>query len=153
MTSIKPPASGPNDSVPLDEGATAPKTGDHTTGGSFEQTLQDARAQGSNSSASSTDSAGSTSSTRASTATHQTGETPSASELAGGRSSDAVAPLLREMESGQLTMDQAVERLLDQTVQSMGAQLSGAQRAELSGLLRDALVHDPTLRALRDDRG
>jgi hypothetical protein len=147
MTSIKPPASGPvsgaNDSLPLGEGAPATEgresaataSRDSASSGSFEQTLQDARAA------------------RSSSAAHQTGETPAASELAGSRSSDPVAPLLREIEAGRLSMDQAVARLLDQTVQSLGAQLNGAQRAELSGLLRDALAHDPTLRALRDDRG
>jgi hypothetical protein len=66
---------------------------------------------------------------------------------------DPVSALVRQVESGHLSMDQAVEKLLDQTVSSLGAQLSSAQRAELSDVLRAALADDPTLQGLRSDAG
>jgi hypothetical protein len=141
MTSIKPPATGATGAPQLGEIATSPNTGETK----FEQTLEGARA------AHSTGATTATGATGATNATHQTGETAAPSELAAQRGSDPVAALLREIESGQLGMEQAVERLLDQTLERVGTQLSGVQRAELSGLLRDALAHDPTLRALRDD--
>jgi hypothetical protein len=50
-------------------------------------------------------------------------------------------------------MDQAVEKLLEQTVSSLGAHLTSAQRAELSEVLRAALANDPTLQGLRGDAG
>jgi hypothetical protein len=60
-----------------------------------------------------------------------------------------VAGLIRDVEAGRLSMDEAVDRLLTQTLAQADKQLDVAQRAELSGLLREALSSDPTLLALR----
>jgi hypothetical protein len=140
MTSIKPPATGATGAPQLGEIATSPNAGEtksteSTPSGSFEQTLDGARAA------------------HSTNAARQTGETAAPTELAAQRGSDPVAALMHEIESGRLGMEQAVERLLEHTLERAGTQLSGVQRAELSGLLRDALTHDPTLRALRDDGG
>jgi hypothetical protein len=61
--------------------------------------------------------------------------------------------LARAVESGQLTMGQAVDRLVEGTVGSLPGQLTELERAELSELLRQAVVSDPTLGALRDEQG
>jgi hypothetical protein len=53
------------------------------------------------------------------------------------------------VESGSVSLDQAVERLVDQTLERAGKHLTGPQRAELTELLRAALENDPTLAALR----
>jgi hypothetical protein len=141
MTSIKPPATGaPGAASQLGEIATSPNAGEtksseSTPGTSFEQTLDRARAG------------------HSATAARQTGETAAPAELAAQRGSDPVSALMHEIESGRLGMEQAVEQLLEHTLERAGTHLSGVQRAELSGLLRDALTHDPTLRALRDDGG
>jgi hypothetical protein len=53
------------------------------------------------------------------------------------------------VESGSLSLEQAVEQLVDQTLERAGKHLTGEQRAELTELLRSALVNDPTLTGLR----
>jgi len=53
------------------------------------------------------------------------------------------------VESGSISLDQAVERLVDQTLERAGKHLTGPQRAELTELLRAALENDPTLAGLR----
>jgi len=153
MTSIKPPATGPHiptepagptDSLP----SAAPSAGERATGGSFEHTLQDARA------AHSTRAGQANQVDQANQQSGETTATQSAAEHAtASTGNDPIAGLAREMQSGRLGMDQALEQLLDRAVHGLGAQLSSVQRSELAGLLRDALAHDPTLRALRDDRG
>lgn len=59
--------------------------------------------------------------------------------------------LARAVESGQLTMGQAVERLVEGTLGSLPRQLTELERTELSQLLRQALQNDPTLRGLQDE--
>lgn len=62
---------------------------------------------------------------------------------------DSVGGLARAVESGSISLEQAVERLVDQTLERAGKHLTGEQRAELTDLLRSALVNDPTLAGLR----
>jgi hypothetical protein len=45
-----------------------------------------------------------------------------------------------------------VDQLVDRTLSRAQKQLNGSQLDELSGLLRDALLNDPTLSALRSER-
>jgi hypothetical protein len=59
--------------------------------------------------------------------------------------------LARAVESGQLTMGQAVERLVEGTIGSLPRQLTELERSELSQLLRAALENDPTLSGLQDE--
>ena len=59
--------------------------------------------------------------------------------------------LARAVEAGQLTMSQAVERLVEGTVGSLPRQLTDLERAELSELLRSAASSDPALSALQDE--
>jgi hypothetical protein len=70
----------------------------------------------------------------------------------GGSGTDPIAALAQDVEAGRITLDQAVERLVDQTLAKTERHLSSDQRTELSSLLRDALMHDPTLSALRGAR-
>jgi hypothetical protein len=130
MTSIKPPAAGPTGTP----SAASPAAAESNANSPFANALDTAR-------------------TAQSASTHQTGETPALPELAAQRGSDPVAGLLKEMEAGRLGMDQAVDQLVGHALESVGKQLSAAERAELTGMLRDALAHDPTLLALRDERG
>ena len=60
--------------------------------------------------------------------------------------------LARAVECGQLSMTQAVDRLVEGTVGNLPGQLTALERAELSELLRQAVQSDPTLGALRDER-
>jgi hypothetical protein len=53
------------------------------------------------------------------------------------------------VEGGSVSLDQAVDRLVEQTLERAGKHLTGAQRTELSELLRSALANDPTLAELR----
>ena len=60
--------------------------------------------------------------------------------------------LARAVEQGQLSMAQAVDRLVEGTVGRVpGGQLTDLERAELSALLRQAVQTDPTLTALRNE--
>lgn len=59
--------------------------------------------------------------------------------------------LAKAVEAGQLTMGQAVEKLVEGTVGSLPRQLTDLERSELSELLRSAVSSDPTLSALQDD--
>lgn len=127
MTSIKPPATGPTGTHTSPEvaGPTgAPGRPDAATSSSFQSSLSQAQ------------SAGSTEQVTAAT---------------GGRT-DPIADLARSIESGSLTFDQAVDQLVDRTLSRAQKQLNGSQLDELSGLLRDALLNDPTLSALRSER-
>ncbi|HET8932368.1 MAG TPA: hypothetical protein VFN67_02960 [Polyangiales bacterium] len=62
---------------------------------------------------------------------------------------DPVGSLAQAVESGSITLDQAVERLVDATLERAGRHLTGPERAELTELLRSALENDPTLAGLR----
>jgi hypothetical protein len=68
---------------------------------------------------------------------------------AGVGGADPVAALAHAVESGAVTLEQAVGQLLEQTLQKAGRQLNAAQRDELSELLRSALLGDPTLSGLQ----
>lgn len=135
MTSIKPPSSAPTGSQPLTDAASTGGTADAADTGdaSFRSVL---------------------SGTGGPTPTHEAAGTAATGQVAAQSGVESTANLALEVDAGRLTVDQAVERLLEQTVTGLGAQLNAAQRTELSGLLRNALESDPTLLALRgDDRG
>jgi hypothetical protein len=85
--------------------------------------------------------------------TEQASQVSGAEQAAAASGPDPVAGLIEDVEAGRLSMDQAVDRLLTRTLAQMEGQLDSAQRAELSGLLRDALMNDPTLVALRGQHG
>jgi hypothetical protein len=72
---------------------------------------------------------------------------------AGGVQQVNLVDLATAVESGQLTMGQAVERLVEGTVGSLARQLTELERSELSELLRQAVANDPALSALRDEQG
>jgi hypothetical protein len=65
---------------------------------------------------------------------------------------DVIAALVSDVEAGRVSLDQAVDRLLQQTLSKAQKHLNSDQITELSSLLRDALVSDPTLRAMRGER-
>jgi hypothetical protein len=88
---------------------------------------------------------------RASQSTQATSPTGAADGV-GAAGADPVAQLARAVESGATTLEQAVETLLGQTLARAQKHLTAPQLAELSGLLRDALMSDPTLSALRNDQ-
>jgi hypothetical protein len=67
-----------------------------------------------------------------------------------GASGDPVAVLVRDLEGGRLTVDQALDALVERAVGGLGHRLSEQERADLLGVLRTALGSDPTLAALRD---
>jgi len=80
------------------------------------------------------------------------GEDAAVSSLGPGNTVNLV-DLARAVETGQLSMTQAVERLVEGTVGSLPGALTELERAELSELLRQAVKSDPTLSALQDDHG
>jgi hypothetical protein len=129
MTSIKPPSpglTGPQTLPDVSGGVDRP-TG--PADGNFQATLDQAQARASQS-------------TQATAPAGVTGTT----------GADPVAQLARAVESGATTLEQAVETLLGQTLARAQKHLTAPQLAELSGLLRDALMSDPTLSALRNDQ-
>jgi hypothetical protein len=152
MTSIKPPAPGPTSSHPITDAA---RTGSSDASGSapagadgdaFKSALQGAAPpSGSAPSSGTTHAAGATAGPSSGVAT--------ASQLGSKAGVDPVSVLVQQVEAGRMNMEQAVEQLLNQTVSSLGKQLSAAQRAELSDVLRAALANDPTLKGLRGDVG
>jgi hypothetical protein len=88
-------------------------------------------------------------------ATHgraSSGEDATVSSLGPGKTVNLV-DLARAVETGQLSMTQAVERLVEGTVGSLPGALTELERAELSELLRQAVKSDPTLSSLQDDHG
>jgi hypothetical protein len=121
MTSIKPPSAGPSGPHALPERADA-------TGGSLP-----------------------TDRTESSSFQQSLAEANQAHQVSGpaATGADSVGALARAVESGSVSLDQAVERLVDQTLERAGKHLTGPQRAELTELLRAALENDPTLAALR----
>ena len=134
MTSIKPPASGPQGPSQLDESSEL-TSADSNVNTPFANALDSARASAAD----------------GSHPTQPTGETSAVPQLAAQRTADPIGAMVQDVEAGRLGMDQALEQLVNQALDGVGKQLSGAERAELGGLLRDALAHDPTLRALRDE--
>jgi len=72
---------------------------------------------------------------------------------AGGGQPVGLVDLARAVERGQISMTQAVERLVEQTLGSLPGPLTELERAELSQLLRQAVAGDPTLGALQDEQG
>lgn len=139
MTSIKPPSTGPH-TLP-DVGETHKSEG--TPGSSFQQVLDQAAAAqtGPTGQAVQTGQAGQIS--QISQAPQVSGTSPSG---------DIIAALANDVEAGRVSLDQAVDRLLQQTLSKVDRHLNSEQVGELSGLLRDALLTDPTLRALRGER-
>ena len=63
---------------------------------------------------------------------------------------DAVGEIARAVAEGALSIDAAVERLVERAVGPIASRLSEAERDELAALLRDALAHDPALGSLRE---
>lgn len=125
MTSIKPPSSGlMGPQSPTDVSGGIDRASGPASQGNFQATLDQARA------------------TQGAQATAPTG---------GATAADPVAQLARSVESGATTLDQAVETLLGQTLARAQKHLTAPQLAELSGLLREALMSDPTLSALRNE--
>jgi hypothetical protein len=127
MTSIKPPSSGTSGPQALPERADAAggsQQTDRAESSAFQQSLAEAN--------------------QASQANQAAGVAGSA-----GAHADPVGALARSVESGAITLDQAVERLVEQTLEKAGRHLSGEQRTELTALLRSALQDDPTLAGLR----
>ena len=124
MTSIKPPSSGPTgpQSLPDTPDLAGAQKSEGTTSSSFQQALESAQA-------------------------HQVASTTQVS----GTGLDPIAALSQDIEAGRVTLDQAVERLVQQTLTKAEKHLTGEQVNELSGLLRDALLSDPTLRGLRGE--
>jgi hypothetical protein len=76
---------------------------------------------------------------------------PSTTEQTAGVQQVNLVDLARAVEAGELTMGQAVERLVAGTIGSLPRQLTELERTELSQLLRQAVQNDPTLGALQDD--
>jgi hypothetical protein len=132
MTSIKPPSSGPTGPhTPADRSDTSSSVshGSQQTDGaassSFQRSLEHAREA------------------------HQVSPTSGSTGTSGA---DRITKLADSVESGSLSLDQAVDELLGQTLARAERHLSAEQRAELSDLLRNALASDPTLSSLRGER-
>lgn len=70
----------------------------------------------------------------------------------GVASADPIAALSQQIRAGTLSVDQAIDRLVERATEGgMAKHLGTRERAELTELLRSALASDPTLTALRDD--
>ena len=83
---------------------------------------------------------------------HQVSPAASSGGTAGTSGADRIAQLAHSVESGSLSLEQAVDELLGQTLARAEKHLNAEQRAELSELLRSALMSDPTLSGLRGER-
>ena len=131
MTSIKPPSSGTSGPQAIPERADAaggsPQT-DRAESSAFQRSLAEAN--------------------QANQA-QQIGPSAAATVAGHSGSVDPVGALAKAVESGSISLDQAVERLVDVTLERAGRHLTGPERAELTELLRSALENDPTLAALR----
>lgn len=147
MTSIKPPSSGSGLNGPQTLPDVSDSSGNVSHSGRPDQARPDA-SPGTFGAALSSAQAPVTGQTVQANALAQTGSTSQVS----GTASDPISQLAHAVESGSVTVDQAVEQLLGQTLQRAQKQLTQPQLAELSELLRDALLSDPTLGALRSDR-
>jgi hypothetical protein len=131
MTSIKPPSSGltgPH-ALPDTSDATSTVGSSGAASSPFQTSLDRARTP----------------------ALAHTGATASSGSVTGA-GADPVAQLAHAIDSGSVTLDEAVEQLLGHTLARAGKQLSAPQLAELSGMLREALQNDPTLSDMTKDR-
>jgi len=132
MTSIKPPSSGPNGPhTRTDSGggvSSGAQPADGTAASSFQRSLDQAREA------------------------HQVSPAAGSGGTAGTSGADRIAQLAHSVESGSLSLEQAVDDLLGQTLARAEKHLNAEQRAELSELLRSALLSDPTLSSLRGER-
>jgi hypothetical protein len=72
-------------------------------------------------------------------------ETQPVAAIHAGASADPVAEVAAGLRAGSLTPRQAVDRLVESAVASMGAGLPDAARAELRGRLERLLAEDPYL--------
>jgi hypothetical protein len=59
---------------------------------------------------------------------------------------DPIAELASAIARGELSAEQAMDRLVDRALANVSVHLDGAQRAELAGVLRAALDGDPAVR-------
>ena len=59
---------------------------------------------------------------------------------------DPIAELAGAIARGELSAEQAMDRLVDRALADVSAHLDGAQRAELASVLRAALDGDPAVR-------
>jgi hypothetical protein len=132
MTSIKPPSSGstgphtPPDRTDTSSGVShGSQQTDSAASSSFQRSLEQAREA------------------------HQVSPTSSSTGTSGA---DRIAHLAQSVEGGSLSLEQAVDELLGQTLARAEKHLSAEQRAELSDLLRNALSSDPTLSSWRGER-
>jgi len=129
MTSIKPPSSGPTGPNTLPDTSGGVSQGAHSAdsaaSSSFQRSLEQAREA------------------------HQVSPTASSTGTSGA---DRITQLAHSVESGAISLDQAVDELLGQTLARAEKHLNAEQRAELSELLRSALSSDPTLSSLRGER-
>jgi hypothetical protein len=72
-----------------------------------------------------------------------------ASSARGAGAADAIGALAQAIGDGSLTVEQAMERLVEHAVRGIDRHLTAPERAELIGLLREALADDPSLGELR----
>ena len=63
---------------------------------------------------------------------------------------DAIGRIAQALGDGSLTVEQAMERLVDHAVTGLESRLTATERTELLALLREALADDPALGALRE---
>jgi hypothetical protein len=78
---------------------------------------------------------------------------PAPGVVGAGLGSDPAGALAAAVERGQLSMAQAIDQLVDLTVDGMAEHLSEAERLELSEMLQLALTSDPTFSAMRGEQG
>lgn len=76
--------------------------------------------------------------------------TGAAEPVAATGATDALAEVARAVAEGTLSVEAAVEHLVERAVGPLAASLSPVEREELVTLLRDVLAHDPALGALRE---
>lgn len=76
--------------------------------------------------------------------------TAASDPVAATGAADALTEIARAVAEGTLSVEAAVERLVERAVGPLATSLSAVEREELVTLLRDVLAHDPTLGALRD---
>ncbi|MDH5673600.1 MAG: hypothetical protein OEZ06_15705 [Myxococcales bacterium] len=71
-------------------------------------------------------------------------------EAAGGAQGASVESLAEAVRSGAITAEQAIDALVEQSIEGLGGVLGPEERGEIGALLRQALQDDPALAALRD---
>jgi hypothetical protein len=65
---------------------------------------------------------------------------------------DPIHALAQQVKAGQLSVDQAIEHLVERAASGVGRHLSSVERDELREVVRQAISFDPTLSALRSER-